>query len=154
MLLELIYSSILWIDAFFPPKGGGSSTLSPRNIMANIQFDYNKHFKLQFGSYVQAHQEPSPTNTQAACAVGAICLGPTGNIQGSYKFLDLTTGKRITWRRWTPLLPMPQEVIEQVNQFRSKQTKSLAQVALRQLIPEPSILVRLATSKVPTKFLT
>ncbi len=54
MLIELIYSSTLWINAF-PPKGGVSSTLSPRNIMTGIQFDYRKHYRLQFGSYVQAH---------------------------------------------------------------------------------------------------
>jgi hypothetical protein len=115
MLIELIYSSTLWINAF-PPKGGVSSTLSPRNIMTGIQFDYQKHCRLQFGSYVQAHQEPSTTNTQAARTVGAICLGPTGNIQGSYKFLNLRTGKHITRRRWSQL-PMPQEVIDRVDQL-------------------------------------
>ena len=115
MLIELIYSSILWINAF-PPKGGVSSSLSPRNIMTGIQFDYNKHCQLQFGDYVQAHQEPSPTNTQASRTVGATCLGPTGNIQGSYKFMNLRTGKRVTRRRWTKL-PMPQEVIDRVNQL-------------------------------------
>jgi hypothetical protein len=97
MLELLIYLFILWINTS-PPKGGVSSTLSPRKIMTGIQFDYNKHCKLQFGSYVQAHQEPSPTNTQAAHTVGAICLGPTGDIQGSYKFLNLRTGKRVTHR--------------------------------------------------------
>ncbi len=113
MLIELIYSSTLWINAF-PPKGGVSTTLSPRNILTGIQFDFNKHCKLPFGSYVQAHQEPSPSNTQTARTVGAICLGPTGNIQGAYKFLNLRTGKRIIRRRWTSL-PMPQEVIDRVN---------------------------------------
>jgi hypothetical protein len=115
MLIELIYSSTLWINAF-PLKGGVSSTLSARNIMTGIQFDYQKHCRLQFGSYVQAHQEPSPTNTQAARTVGAIYLGPTGNIQGSYKFLNLRTGKRITRIRWTQL-PMPQEVIDCAGQL-------------------------------------
>jgi hypothetical protein len=115
MLIKLIYSSTLWINAV-PPKGSVSSTLSPQNIMTGIQFDYQKHCGLQFGSYLLAHQEPSPTNTQAAQTVGAICLGPTGNIHGSYKFLNLRTGKHITHRRWTQL-PMPQEVIDRVNQL-------------------------------------
>jgi hypothetical protein len=115
MLIELVHSSILWINAF-PPKGGASTNPSPRNIMTSIQFDCNTHCQLQFGNYVQAHQEPDPTNAQAARTVGAICLGPTGNMQGSCKFLNLRTGKRITCRRWT-LLPMPQEVIERVNQL-------------------------------------
>jgi len=121
MLISMINTSVLWINAF-PPSGGVSSHLSPRNIMTGIQFNYKKHCQLQFGSYVQAHQEPSPTNTQAACTVGAICLGPTGNIQASYYFLNLHTGERITQRRWT-LLPMPQEVIEHVNQLGSAESQ-------------------------------
>jgi hypothetical protein len=115
MLINLIYSSVLWINTF-PPKGSVSTNLSPRNIMTGIQFDYNKHCQLPFGSYVQAHQEPNPTNTQAARTVGAICLGPASNILGSYKFLNLITSRRITCRRWTAL-PMPQEVIDRVNQL-------------------------------------
>jgi hypothetical protein len=46
MLIELMYSSTLWINAL-PPKGGVSNTLSPHNIMTGIQFDYQKHCRLQ-----------------------------------------------------------------------------------------------------------
>jgi Reverse transcriptase (RNA-dependent DNA polymerase) len=113
MLVELVYFSTMWINAF-PPKGGVSSHISPRGILTGTQFDYKKHCKLPFGSYVQAHEEPSPTNTQAARTVGAISLGPTGNLQGSYKFLNLRTGRLITRRTWTSL-PMPDEVIARVN---------------------------------------
>ena len=113
MLIELVCFSTMWINAF-PPKGGVSANISPRGIMTGTQFDYTKHCKLPFGSYVQAHEEPSPTNTQAARTVGAICLGPTGNLQGSYKFLNLRTGRLITRRSWTSL-PMPDEVIARVN---------------------------------------
>jgi len=115
MLIESIYSSPLWINAF-PPKGGVSQTLSPRNIMTGVQFDYKKHCQLPFGTYVQGHQEPSPSNSQVSRTVGAICLGPKGNRQGSFKFLSLRTGKLISCRKWTPL-PMPQEVIDRVNQL-------------------------------------
>ena len=103
----------MWINAF-PPKGGVSGHISPRGIMTGTQFDYVKHSKLPFGSYVQAHEEPSPTNTQAARTVGATCLGPTGNLQGSYKILNLRTGRLITRHTWTAL-PMPNKVIERVN---------------------------------------
>ena len=44
--------------------GGVSDNISPRDIMTGIQFDYNKHCQLPFGSYVHVHEEPSPTNTQ------------------------------------------------------------------------------------------
>lgn len=113
MLVELVYFSTMWLNAF-PPSGGVSENISPRWIMTGVQFDYTKHCKLPFGSYVQAHEEPSPSNTQAARTVGAICFGPTGNLQGSYKFLNLRTGRIITRRNWTDL-PMPQEVIDRVN---------------------------------------
>ncbi len=44
----------------------------------------------------------------------AVCLGPMGNLQGSYRFLCLETGKRITRRNFTEL-PMPQSVIDHVH---------------------------------------
>jgi hypothetical protein len=113
MMIELVYFSTMWINAF-PPKGGVSGNISPRGILTGTQFDYTKHCKIPFGSYVQTHEEPDITNTQAARTGGAICLGPTGNLQGSFKFLNLRTGRLITRRNWTSL-PMPNEVIERVN---------------------------------------
>ena len=115
MLIEMTYFCIFWINAF-PPKSGLSEINSPRKIITGQHVEYKKHCKLPFGAYVQAHEEPSPTNSQQARTVGAICLGPTGNLQGSYKFLNLRTGKRITRRNWTQL-PMPKEVIDRVNQL-------------------------------------
>ena len=52
--------------------------------------------------------------------MGAINLGPTGNLQGGYKFLNLLTGKKITRRNWTHL-PMPIEVIKRVNEIGTSQ---------------------------------
>jgi hypothetical protein len=47
---------------------------------------------------------------------GAICLGSAMNLQGSYYFMSLTTGKTIKCSKWTEL-PMPAEVIARVNQL-------------------------------------
>ena len=113
LLVELTYFSTMWLNAF-PPRGGVSQNVSPRGIVTGTQFDYVKHCKLPFGSYVQAHEEPDKTNTQGARTVGAICLGPTGNLQGSYKFYNLRSGRLITRRNWTAI-PMPQEVIDRVD---------------------------------------
>lgn len=115
MIVEMIYMSTMWINAF-PPKGGVSTNLSPCNIMTGTQFDYLKHCKWTFGSYGQAYNNPEPTNTMATRAIGTICLGPTGNLQGSYKFLNLRTGSLVTRRSFTPL-PMPKEVIDHVNEL-------------------------------------
>ena len=94
----------------FPDKGG-IPNVSPRILTKGIKLDYIKHCRLPFGSYVQVHDEPSPTNSPTARTVDAITLGPTGNLQGGYKFLNLWTGKKITRRNWTHL-PMPSEVID------------------------------------------
>ena len=42
MLVNLVYSTTIWLNAF-PPKGSVSSHLSPHNIITGITFDYNKH---------------------------------------------------------------------------------------------------------------
>jgi hypothetical protein len=46
----------------------------------------------------------------------AIVLGPTGNLQGTYKFFSLATGKKVKRRAFTPY-PMPDSVIEKVEAY-------------------------------------
>ena len=46
-------------------------------------------------------------------AKGAIAIGPTTNLQGSYRFLPLKSGHIITRREWT-VMPIPPEAIEKV----------------------------------------
>ena len=46
----------------------------------------------------------------------AIVLGPMGNLQGTYKFFSLTTGKKIKRRQFTRY-PMPDSVIKKVEGF-------------------------------------
>jgi hypothetical protein len=48
------------------------------------------------------------------CTSGAIVLRPTGNDQGGYYFLSLSTGQRLNQNHWTAL-PMPAEVIDRVH---------------------------------------
>ena len=69
---------------------------------------------LEFGSYVQTHEEHS--NGKEPQTMGAICLGPTGNAQGGHWFLSLTSGSRIVHHRWTSL-PMPQEVVHRITRI-------------------------------------
>ena len=82
--------------------------------MTGIKLDYNNHCRLPFGSYVQVHDELSLTNSPISRTIGEITPGPTGNLQGGYKFLNLQTGKKITRRNWTHL-PMLIEVIKMIN---------------------------------------
>jgi hypothetical protein len=59
------------------------------------------------------HIDPDLPNTLEPRTNWAICMGPTGNLQGSYKFLLLATGKKVTRRRFTEM-PITEAVIRQV----------------------------------------
>jgi hypothetical protein len=112
MLIELIYHIVLWLNPFLK-KSGVSETLSPCKIAMRHKLNFTKHCRAQFGSYCNAHDEPVPTNTMVTCSTPAIVLGPTGNLQGTYKFFSLETGKKIK-RRKLMAYPMPDLVIKQV----------------------------------------
>ncbi len=115
MLIELIYHVVLWLNAF-PKKSGVSKTLSPRKIVMQHKLDFKKHCRAQFGSYCETHDEPVPTNTMVTRSTLAIVLGPMGNLQGTYKFFSLETGKKIKRCKLTAY-PMPDLVIKQVEAF-------------------------------------
>jgi hypothetical protein len=92
MLIELVYHVILWLNAF-PEKSRVSDTLSPREIVYRHKLDFTKHCKSPFGMYCEVYDEPTPTNTMVTCLTPAIVLGPTGNLQGTYKFFQLSNRK-------------------------------------------------------------
>ena len=96
----------------FPAEDGISPTLSPRAIVIGTLIDYNKHCKLEFGTYVQVHEEHD--NSMATRTTGAIALRPTGNEQGGYYFYSLTSGRVLNRNHWTAL-PMPAEVIDRIH---------------------------------------
>jgi hypothetical protein len=105
---------------FFPPKGGISPFYSPRMILHQENLDYNKHCSIPFGTYVQAHHEPTPTNTQHPRTLDCIYLRYNDNKQGGHELLDLRTGRTIKRRTVTPL-PMTQNVIELVHEMATSE---------------------------------
>jgi hypothetical protein len=124
IIVELINFVVLWLNA--PPSSGISQTYSPRTIMTGITLDYKKHCRLLFGAYVETHGDNKPSNTLKERTRAAICLGPTANFQGSYKFLCLRTGRRIARKQFQEL-PMPASIIEAVEALadRDKQTGTM-----------------------------
>jgi hypothetical protein len=80
---------------FFPTKGGVSDTLSPKSIISGETLDFKKHLSLQIDQYCQVHEEDTPRNSQVARTKGVISLGPSGNLQGGFKFMALNSGKKI-----------------------------------------------------------
>jgi hypothetical protein len=112
MVVQMVRASVFWLNMF--PATDGVSNLSPTGIVVGLKLDYryNKHCQLEFGSYVQVHEEHD--NAVVTRTTGGIALRPTGNAQGGYYFLSLSSGRRLTRNNWTEL-PMPQEVIDRVH---------------------------------------
>ena len=113
MVIEMVYSTIFWLNTF-SPSSSVHETLSPRTIITGKNIDFNKHCKYEFGTYVQTHEQTD--NTMRARTVGAIALRPNGNDQGGYYFLSLITGRRLDRLHATPL-PMPEDVIIRIHKM-------------------------------------
>jgi hypothetical protein len=116
MIQKLVGGCVFWLNAF-PHEGGISDTMSPCTIMTRKIVDYNKHCKIMFGAYAQVHKEHD--NSMLARTTGAIALRPTGNEQGGFYFMSLTTGRRLNRNHWHEL-PMPQDVIDRVHNLARK----------------------------------
>lgn len=121
--VEIVHYANFWLNCF-PHDDGISDKISPREIMTNTKLDYNKHCRLEFGAYVQTHEDHD--NSMDARTIGAIALRPTGNAQGGYYFFNLMTGKIVRRSHWTSL-PMPADVIDRIHSWarRSAADKGL-----------------------------
>merc|ERR1712086_156249 len=121
-VIEMVYNAVFWRN-MFALKGGVSKTQSPSEIVLNRKLDYNSHCKLEFGEYVQTHEEHN--NDMTSRTLGAIATRPS-NDAGSYYFISLQTGRRINRRSWTSL-PMPEAVVSQVPRLarRAKAAKNI-----------------------------
>ena len=112
ILIELIYHVMLWLSTFpTTTKTGVSTMLSLHQIVYRHKLNFSKHCKAQFVTYCKAHNKPVPTNTMVTWLTPLIVLGPTGNLQGTYKFFNLATGKKIKQQKMTAY-PMPDLIIK------------------------------------------
>jgi hypothetical protein len=68
--------------------------------------------------HCETHEENSPTNSMKSHALPTVCLGPTGNFQGSYNFLNLVSGLVIKHSSF--IIPAPQSIITHVNDLAAK----------------------------------
>lgn len=66
----------------------------------------------------------------------AISLGPMGNMQGTYQFMCLNSGKVIKRRQFKEL-PMPRPIINRVEQLRAQGTEGGLVFSDRHRIPFP-----------------
>ena len=112
MIYRMLENTVFWLNAL-PINSSMSSTISPRTLMTGITIDFRKHYKIEFGAYAKAHKKTFTQNLMQSHTETAICLWPTGNLQGYYWFLNLRTGRHIKRRTFTP--PVPARVIDRVH---------------------------------------
>ena len=109
------------------------------------------HCKLEFGDYVQTHEEHD--NSMAARTIGAIALCPTRNTQGGYFFFSLTTGRVSNRGCWTSF-PMPNEVIDRVHRMARQEHGSnglLFEDRNHNPLVDPMMMVRMIPPTIPRR---
>jgi hypothetical protein len=104
----------------FPAKGGVSKYYSPRMILTQEVLDYEKHFKIPFGSFVQATHESEKKNSNLARTLDCIYLRPNNSMQGGHELMDLTTGRVITRNR-VKVIPLSDFIIRTVERMADEQ---------------------------------
>ena len=119
MKIEMVHFCLFWLN-IFPRKGSISDHIGPGILVDGTEADFNVHCRVPFGSYCQTHEENTPTNTNAFRTIGAIALSHSGNLQGGYKFLSLSTGHMVHRRCWTEL-PIPLEIVDMVDEMAEKE---------------------------------
>ncbi len=112
MITDLVHASVRSLNQV-PAQDGISDRISPLTLITGKgNVDYNK-LKLCFGSYVQVFEDNTITNTTAPRSIAAIALAISPNESGSYRFMNLLTGKVLHRRKYKEL-PLTFDVIEQV----------------------------------------
>ena len=115
MKINLVHFCIFWLNAM-PVKTCISMIYSPQEIICCQKVDVKKWCQLMFGDYVEVHEENPITNSMKPRTRPAICMGPSGNSQGSIKFMCIKTGIKVIRRNYTRL-PMPHSEIKKVEKL-------------------------------------
>ena len=117
LVAEMGKACVFWLNSL-PPQSNFGNDLSPRTMVTGQRLDFKRHCRFQFGEYVQTHEQHN--NSMMSRTVGALALRPTGNAQGGFYFLSLTTGRVLNRLRATAL-PMPDNVVDQVHRMARRQ---------------------------------
>ena len=80
----------------FSAKGSISPYYSPCILLNQCTLDYKKGCQVQIHAYVQAHTQPTYTNSNVPHTLDTIYLQPAQNMQGGHQFMDLNSGLVIT----------------------------------------------------------
>ena len=89
-------------------------------ILHKRNIDYEKHCKYALGEHVQAHTEPSPSNTNEERTIDCIYLRYSDNEQGGHQLLNINTNKVITRRNITRAV-ITKSIIQRVHDIAMKE---------------------------------
>ena len=101
-------------------KGGVSRHYNPHMILQHQPLDWNQHCKFEFGTYVQANQDNTPTNTNAPRTIDGIYLRSCWSRQGGHKIMNLETRECITHQH-VIAIPITSTVIKAVEAMAEAQ---------------------------------
>ena len=93
--------------------------MSPHFLVRGRNSDFKIHCRVPFRPYYEVYDEPNLSNTSESRTIGAIVLGPNGNLQGGYSFMSFKIGKKLNRRSWTEL-PLTENVIRSVERMSEK----------------------------------
>ena len=128
MIIGLTYYACKMINMF--PKTNSVGSIAPKELFTGIKIDDKRDCKLGFGEYVQVYTENEVTNTMQPRTHGALSMGSTGNLQGTYLFMSLLTWKTIRRRTWIEM-PLPAEIIDFINRKALSSTSMTSDVEMR-----------------------
>ena len=100
----------IFLDTFsklniIPSTSFVSDNISPSIIViGKPSLDYNTISKIDVSNYVQMYEDTTPMNNNQPCTSVSIELHPTGNEQGSYYCMYLSTGQQLNRQSWDELL--------------------------------------------------
>ncbi len=138
MLIYLVYFVVTMINSF-PRSTSAIEGVAPKTKLTGKVLDYKTDLQLEFGDYVQANEENNKTNSLDARTFPAVCLGPVGNIQSSYYFMNLNTWQVVKRRSWVKM-PLPNQVIDKINSRSEREQASLGPGDNRFRIGESEII--------------
>lgn len=113
LLVYLVGYVVQRINMF--PTKSKLDRISPAESFLGRKIDFLRDLRFEFGEYVQMNNPNiTPLNSMQVRTEGGIALMASGNAQGSVKFFCLGTKKVVTRSQWK-VLPIPNEVIEYMN---------------------------------------
>ena len=123
-LMHLVFYSNNRINSV--PSMSNDFAETPREIFWGTKLDYFKDLRIGFGDYCEVFDE-NADNSLRQRTVPAIALYPSGNAQGSWRFLSLDTMRVITRDQYTEL-PTPPEIIARMNEEHDREVASRVHV--------------------------